>query len=93
MGQGGEPTLLPPMQTRVMSCLLWDLRRLTELHLPERLREVGEAWFAGSGIRRAFVPASVSNIQKKAFYHCPRLRGIIIAQGTELESVEAEAFD
>lgn len=81
------------MWTKAVNESLWDLRKLLDVRLPEGLHEIGGAWFAGSRIRRVHVPASVQKIGEKAFYHCPSLRGVVIADTSRLEKVGDEAFD
>ena len=50
--------------------LLWDLRRLKDLVIPDGAQEIGEEWFMNSGVESVVVPASVEEIWAYAFYSC-----------------------
>ena len=53
---------LPHVDTKVGGETLGKLRQLRELKLPEGLEIIEENWFAGCGIEKLTVPASVREI-------------------------------
>ena len=83
---------IPPGETLVGDQRLSDLRACYSVSLPLGLSEVGEAWFAGSGVREVVVPASVRRICGYAFKDCARLGSVVLAPGSALEEIGAMAF-
>ena len=62
--------VLPPKQTVVGDSLLWDLRALGDVVLPEGVQRIGDYWFAKTDIRSVHISASVREIGREAFLEC-----------------------
>lgn len=71
-------------QTMVGDRLLWDLRALREVALPDGIQRIGCKWFSGSEIEGVTVPASVKEIEEYAFFDCANLRRALFAEGSQL---------
>ena len=54
---------LPNLDTKVGDRTVRELRHLREVRLPERLKFVGENWFADCDIEKIVVSSSVLEIQ------------------------------
>ena len=48
--------------TMVGTKLLWDLRRLKDVTIPDGTLEIGEQWFMNSGIERVTLPKGITVI-------------------------------
>ncbi len=66
-GKEGESYLVPEGVTEIADYAFLSCFRLRQIQLPEGLVSIGEAAFAGTGIRAVSVPASVVTIGKFAF--------------------------
>lgn len=64
----------PPKLQKIGNELLWDLRRVKEVIIPDGVNEIGERWFANSEIEVVKLPAYVRSIYTEAFQDCKRLR-------------------
>lgn len=51
--------VLPDASTMIGRALVWDLRELREVVIPNGAKTVGDYWFAGTNIESVEVPASV----------------------------------
>lgn len=68
------------------------LEGLTEVVLPEGLREIGEEAFAGcTGLRRVVIPDSTSLVDARAFAGCTALQEVFI--GTNVWKIQESAFE
>lgn len=56
---------------------LRDLRRLSEVTIPEGVERVGDHWFSCSDIESVTIPKSVRAIGKYAFCECRRLKKVL----------------
>ena len=63
---------------------------LKSANFPDLLVQIGASAFAGSGLIRLEVPASVQSIGSRAFSRCDDLRDVELSRG--LESIGDEAF-
>ena len=72
--------------------LLWDLRKLSDVVIPEGIQRIGRYWFSGSGVERITIPASVEEIGEEAFRMCGNLQCVVFAKGGWLRAIRAEAF-
>lgn len=64
-----------------------------EYRLPDNLTTIGESAFSGqNGIRKLYIPASVTSIGANAFEFCRSLEEIEFAEGSLLTEIGAEAF-
>lgn len=64
-----------------------------EYRLPEGLSVIGESAFAGqNGIKKLYIPASVSVIGANAFEYCRTLEEVEFADGSLLTEIGSEAF-
>ena len=63
---------------------------LKSANFPDSLVQIGASAFAGSGLIRLEVPASVQSIGSRAFSRCDDLRDVELSRG--LESIGDEAF-
>ena len=68
---------------------VWDPR---ELHLPQGLEAVGDAWFVGSGLERLVVSNSVRGLGTLAFSDCEQLHEVVFAADSRLERIGDECF-
>ena len=82
----------PPRRTMVGDVLLWDLRALMTVTLPDGIQKVGEGWFARSTIRSVSFPASVRKIEREAFRGCAGLKSLSFQRGAMLECIGAYCF-
>ena len=72
--------------------LLWDLRALGEVAIPEGVRIIEGHWFWKSEVESVEIPASVRRIDACAFYDCETLRRVSFRPGSRLESIGEECF-
>lgn len=64
-----------------------------EYRLPDNLTAIGESAFAGqNGIKKLYIPASVTSIGANAFEFCRSLEEVVFADGSLLTEIGAEAF-
>lgn len=85
--------ILPMRDTMVGSLLLWDLRALKNINLPEGIQKIGNYWFRGSDIESVVIPASVKEIGSGTFLKCASLKRIIFANGSILQTIGAHCFE
>lgn len=93
----GSARILPAKGITVGSQLLWDLRALSEVVIPEGIEKIGSHWFSSSGIESVLIPPSVREIQIGAFCDCTRLKKVTFKiseseEGNRLERVCRDAF-
>lgn len=69
-------TTLQSRQTRVGAKLLWDLRALKDVVIPEGVEKIGAYWFSDSEIESVEIAASVRELGIGAFYSCKSLKHI-----------------
>ena len=69
-----------------------DLRRKTDVVIPEGVREIGEKWFKGAEVESVTIPVGVTVIGKEAFHGCRRLKRVIFAPGSKLEKIWSACF-
>lgn len=74
--------VLPPRGTKLGSDLLWSLRALTEVKIPDGAQTIGKEWFARCGVITLTVPASVTSIEEGAFSGCKALTQVSFAEGS-----------
>ena len=77
---------------RIGGLSLNELRDLKEIALPAGAEVVGEKWFAGCGVERVVIPASVREIQADAFWRCRQLASLEFEEGSALEAIGQGAF-
>lgn len=82
-----------PLETTVRGRLLWDLRGLSEVVIPEDVEKVESEWFSGSAIESAVIPGLVREIGEKAFFDCKRLRRVEFAADSHLQLIGKSAFE
>ena len=58
--------ILPARDVPVGGKLLWDLRALGEVAIPEGVRRIGDYWFRGSRVQSVRVPASCGRSESPA---------------------------
>ena len=58
--------ILPARDVPVGGKLLWDLRALGEVAIPESVRRIGDYWFRGSRVQSVHVPASSGRSESPA---------------------------
>ena len=63
--------------TKVGDQLLWDLRKLNELVIPDGTKLIGKHWFCGCGVNSVTIPPSVKEIEERAFCDCYNLTTIV----------------
>ena len=85
-------TILPARSTMVGDRLLWDLRKLKEVVIPEGVQEIGERWFINSKLESVTIPASVTAIGKEAFCGCKNLKEVVFEAGSVLKKIDDYAF-
>ena len=83
---------LPPLDVRVGKATLEELRNTREVSLPDGLETIGRLWFAGSGVEKVSVPASVREIAEGAFAGCTWLESVEFGEGSALERISRDAF-
>lgn len=66
------------------------VKALEQVELPDSLQVIGEFAFAHTSLREVDVPASVTEISAKAFFHCADLQTIHLHEG--LRSIGDSAF-
>ena len=66
--------------------------RLKSLWLPEGLERIEVACFEASGLETVAVPASVTEIEDRAFCHCRALRSVTFEEDSKIRSIGANAF-
>ena len=54
--------VLPEPHTMVGNCLLWDLRALQDVVIPEGIEQIGSYWFTSVSVKSITVPESVRRI-------------------------------
>lgn len=69
-----------------------DLRRKSDVVIPEGVREIGEKWFKGADVESVTIPVSVAVIGKEAFHGCGRLKRVIFVPGSRLEKIGSACF-
>ena len=84
--------VLPHPSTAVAGALLWDLRALREVNIPDGAERIGSYWFAGTGIRSVTIPESVRKIEQSAFFKCGELARVAFRGDSRLEELCAHAF-
>lgn len=84
--------MLPSKQTCVGDKMLWDLRALKQVVIPEGVQRIGGYWFKSSEIETVHVPASVREIAACAFYACWYLKSVTFAEGSLLEKIGKKCF-
>lgn len=89
---GDSVKVLLVNETRVWGELLWDLRQLSEVVIPEGVEEIEGFWFSWSGIESVSISRSVRIIEQGAFYKCEKLKKVSFQQGSRLEKIGAECF-
>ena len=62
--------------------LLWDLRALGSVSIPEGVERIGCYWFYESEVESVEIPASVRELGVEAFGNCEKLRCITFAEGS-----------
>lgn len=82
----------PPRLERAGNALVWDLRALKRVALPDGVDRVGERWFAGSGVEAVCFPESVRIISPEAFRGCARLKTLKFSRDCKILQIWAGAF-
>ena len=81
-----------PKSTRLGSMLLWDLRALRELVLPEETGSIGTRRFYGCDAERVTVPSGLREIGEEVFCECRKLRSVTFSEGSRLEKLGRACF-
>ena len=63
--------------TKIGDQLLWDLRKLNEISLPNGIERIGKHWFCGCDVSSVTIPPSVKEIEERAFCNCYNLTTIV----------------
>ena len=84
--------VLPPRQTAAGSSLLWDLRALKDVVLPEGISRIGDYWFMRTDIQSACISGSVKEIGREAFFECKQLKRVLFEPDCLLQRVEESCF-
>jgi hypothetical protein len=58
-----------------------------------RLKIIPKKAFSGSGLISIVIPATVQIVEKRAFYSCYALTGLLWAEGSKVKVIEEEAFE
>ena len=72
--------------------LLWDLRRLRDVAVPEGVQKIGEHWFKNSAIESVEIPTSVTVLGDEAFSGCENLKRVTFANDSRLEEIGRMCF-
>ena len=72
--------------------LLFDLRRLKDVAIPEGVQEIGEQWFKSTKVESVIIPASVTVIGEEAFYGCKNLKRVTFAPRSRLRTIRKRCF-
>ena len=78
---------LPPHIKMTREQLGLDQEDPKALQLPHGLEVVGKDWFRDSDIEKVFIPNTVRELGKSAFYSCEKLREIVFESGSQLETI------
>ena len=60
---------------------------LKEVDIPDGTEKIGSDWFKNTAIEIVKIPASVTEIEAKAFYNCKNLRRVTVAEDSKLEKI------
>lgn len=71
---------------------LRDLRRLSEVVIPEGVETIESNWFSHSDIESVTIPKSVKVIEKYAFYKCEKLNRVSFQEESQLERIGQGCF-
>ena len=82
----------PPPGTLAGGVLVWDLRTLRHVVIPEGTERIGNHWFYNCGIGSVVIPASVKSIELEAFSMCIGLKTVEFAPDSRLEKVGKRSF-
>lgn len=72
---------------------LWDLRRLSRVSIPDGIQRIESRWFWNSDVEEVNVLASVQTIGAGAFQKCAKLRKVVFAEGSLLQTLENSCFE
>lgn len=84
--------ILPSRQTHIGYRLLWNLRELKQVVIPDGVEKIGSYWFAGSQIESVQIAASVREICSYAFSGSKNLAKVTFADGGRLEKIGTGCF-
>lgn len=74
---------LPDTVQKISGHSFADCRSLKEIHLGEKLTEIGEGAFYGSGITSVSLPNSLKTIGKNTFGECSLLKQVVLGNGID----------
>ena len=86
-------TILPSKQILVGDRLLWDLRALKEVVIPEGVERIAGYWFSSSVIESIEIAASVRELDANAFHCCKKLRSISFQTDSRLWKIGDGCFE
>lgn len=72
----------PPSGTMAGNTLVWDLRNVKCVVIPDGVERVGNHWFWRSDIESIEIPASVREIGVEAFCNCRSLKSVTFVAGS-----------
>ena len=73
--------------------LLWDLRQLKDVVIPDGIEMIGNYWFSSSGIESIVIPVSVREIGIEAFCCCSQLKQVTFSDDSQLEKLDNLFFN
>ena len=86
------PVISPSRRIRVGTELLWDLRALKAVAIPEGVEKIGAYWFSDSGIESVDIAASVRELGAGAFRRCKNLLRVSFQPDSSLEKIGDMCF-
>ena len=87
-----QTKILPLRPKTVLGLLLWDLRKLGTVVVPDGIVSIGSYWFYGSHVQSVTLPNSVERIGAEAFCDCTELIKIVFLPNSKLEQICERSF-
>ena len=88
-----ESTAISPVKsTALHGQLLWNLRTLKVVVIPDGIINIGSDWFYDSRVKNVTIPSSVEYIGAEVFCNCTELRKVVFLPNSKLKQIDERSF-
>lgn len=90
---GAKDVKISSQIKRIGNGAFYGIHTLTEIELPEGLKEIGDYAFSYTGLKSVKIPASITSLGVGAFSYCYDLSKVEFATGSQLTEIPEGCFN